>query len=92
MQGADEMVADIQVNDTVIYSEQSLNEDQSKKANKFRDQREEERIVRQFKILSPKEIEQMLSGLPVDKPTQKTQSEDDFQSSHSAVNQDEPKH
>ena len=78
MQGADEMVADIQVNDTVIYSEQSLNEDQSKKANKFRDQREEERIVRQFKILSPKEIEQMLSGLPVDKPTQKTQSEDDF--------------
>jgi hypothetical protein len=92
MQGADEMVADIQVNDTVIYSEPSLNEDQSKKANKFRDQREEERIVRQFKILSPKEIEQMLSGLPVDKPTQKTQSEDDFQSSHSAVNQDEPKH
>lgn len=87
------MVADIQVNDTVIYSEQSaLNEDQSKKANKFRDQREEERIVKQFKILSPKEIEQMLSGLPVDKPTQKTQSEDDFQSSHSAVNQDEPKH
>lgn len=54
MQGADEMVADIQVNDTVIYSELSaLDEDQSKKANKFRDQKEEERIVRQFKILSP---------------------------------------
>jgi len=34
----------------------------------------------------------MLSGLPVDKPTQKTQSDDDFQSSHSALNQDEPKH
>lgn len=89
------MVADIQVNDTVIFSEPSaVDEDQSKKARKFRDQKEEERIVKQFKILSPKDIELMLSGATIDKPTKKAkpQSDDDFVSSgHEAANHDEAK-
>lgn len=72
------MVADLHANETIVYSEQSQNDElKHAKGSKIRDQIEEDRIVSNFKVLSAKDIEELLSAKPAQVPQAKPHSDDD---------------